>query len=233
MKVQASVLAVFLLTAATGPGKAEELSFPFESKESLAGWIFTQPDRWTWTDGTLHLLGVSSQYKPPHRSPHSIALLKDRVFGDFVLTARVKTLQTSRGHRDMCLFFGWQDPANFYYVHLGEKVDPNSSQVFIVKNAPRTPITKENSGGIPWKDDTWHEVKLVREAESGRIDVFFDDMTKPAKSAVDKTFAWGMIGLGSFDDLGQWDEVRINGTLLSGKTPVLPVPAEAPAAPKP
>ena len=37
--------------------------------------------------------------------------------------------------------WGWQDPARFYYVHLGEKPDPHSSQVFIVNDAPRTAIT--------------------------------------------------------------------------------------------
>ena len=26
-----------------------------------------------------------------------------------------------------------------------------------------------------------------------------------------KKFAWGKIGLGSFDDLGLWDDVKING----------------------
>ncbi len=201
----------------------------FESG-SMEQWFPTQPDRWIISDTqstqkkALHLLGVSKEYNPPFRSPHSITLLKDKVLGDFVLTARVKTLQTTTGHRDMCIFWGWQDPSNFYYVHLGELPDPNSSQIFIVKEAPRTPITINNKGGIPWESDRWHEVKLVRKVEAGTIEVFFDDMETPAKTATDKTFQWGMIGLGSFDDLGMWDDVKINGIEISGKTPVLPTP---------
>ncbi|MFT5493207.1 MAG: hypothetical protein ACI8V5_003597, partial [Limisphaerales bacterium] len=99
-------------------------------------WLPTDAKKWTvdkQKDGNsvLHLHG-KSDYQPPHRSPHSITLLKDKVVGDFTLTARVQTLQTTRGHRDMCIFFGFQDPAHFYYVHLGETPDPHSSQVFIV-----------------------------------------------------------------------------------------------------
>lgn len=200
----------------------------FDTAEAFSNWFPTQPDRWKITDTTtdqghtLHLLGPSKKYNPPFRSPHSIILLKDHVVGDFVLTAKVKTLQTSRGHRDMCIFWGWQDPSNFYYVHLGEKPDPNSSQIFIVNESPRTPITKTNAGGIPWEDDTWHEVKLVRKIDEGTIEVYFDDMITPVKTAQDTTYQWGMIGLGSFDDLGMWDDIKIDGVPIEGESPVLP-----------
>lgn len=200
----------------------------FEAAGALSKWLPTQADKWTITDTkskqgkVLHLLGASKAYKPPFRSPLSITLLKGKTVGDFVLTAKVQTLQTARGHRDMCIFFGWQDPSHFYYVHLGEKPDPNSSQIFIVKDAPRTPITEKNAGGIPWKDNRWHDVKVVRTVKDGLIAVYFDDMQTPVKVAHDKTFQWGMLGLGSFDDLGQWDDVVIRGTTVSDQEPVLP-----------
>ena len=68
-------------------------------------------------------------------------------------------------------------------------------------------------------------MKLVRDVEKGTIEVFFDDMETPCKVAEDKTFGWGMIGLGSFDDLGMWDDLRIEGALIEGKEPELPEPA--------
>jgi hypothetical protein len=52
------------------------------------------------------------EYKPPHRSPVNIALLKDFVVGDFVLEARLQSTVEDYGHRDMCLIFGWQDAAH-------------------------------------------------------------------------------------------------------------------------
>lgn len=220
---------LFLLLALMGSLDAEPVfQTDFEHEDAFAEWLPTQQDRWKITDfrgeqsKALHLLGVSKKYKPPHRSPHSIALLKDHVFGDFVLTAKVMTLQNSRGHRDMDVFFGWQDPANFYYVHLGEKPDPHSSQIFIVDDEPRTAITTKNTGGIHWEDEHWHDVKVVRKVDDGTIEIYFDDMKNPAKVAKDKTYKWGMIGLGSFDDLGAWDDIRINGELITDKKPVLP-----------
>ena len=37
--------------------------------------------------------------------------------------------------------------------------------------------------------------------------------------AEDKTFTWGKIGLGSFDDTSAWDDLRIQGHVLkTGKS---------------
>ncbi len=179
--------------------------------------------RWSPTDETkwkvdkldsgnqvYHLLGVS-KYQPPHRSPHSISLLKDVVVGDFEFTAKVQTLQSSRGHRDMCVIFGYQDPANFYYVHLGQATDDHANQIFVVDDAPRIKISEKTTTGTPWKDATWHTVKIVRRVSEGTIEIYFDDLAKPAMIAHDKRFAWGQIGLGSFDDMGMWDDVHIIG----------------------
>lgn len=189
--------------------------------DGAKAWLPTDAKKWTvdkQKDGNsvLHLHG-KSDYEPPHRSPHSITLLKDKVVGDFTLTARVQTLQTTRGHRDMCVFFGFQDPAHFYYVHLGETPDSHSSQVFIVNDAPRTKITETPDKGVPWKDGVWHQVKVVRKVKDGLIEIYFDDMSKPQKVAHDKTFQWGAIGLGSFDDLGLWDDVEIRGEIVDKK----------------
>ncbi|TWT55558.1 hypothetical protein KOR42_26850 [Thalassoglobus neptunius] len=177
-------------------------------------WSPTDESKWKVTDEdgdhVYHLLG-RSDYAPPHRSPHSISMLKDLTVGDFVITVKVKTLQSSRAHRDMCLFFGYQDPAHFYYVHLGEKTDPHANQIFIVNDAPRIKISEQVNSGTPWKDDTWHTVKLVRNVEDGLIEVYFDDMSTPQMVAHDRTFQWGQIGLGSFDDFGMWNDLEIRG----------------------
>jgi hypothetical protein len=97
-----------------------------------AAWRIVATDR-----GKVFEQFAQSKYQPPHRSPFNIALLEHEVVEDFVLTAHLKSTAREYGHRDMCLFFGYQDPAHFYYVHLGKKADPNSNQIMIVNNAPR------------------------------------------------------------------------------------------------
>ena len=175
---------------------------PTDSK----AWKIVQTDR-----GKVYNQFQKSEYQPPHRSPYNISLLKDVVVGDFVLTVKVQSTNTTAGaHRDMCLFFAYQDPAHFYYVHLGAKPDPHSSQIMIVNDAPRVMITENQSPGIPW-DDGWHDVKIVRRTADGTIEIYFDDMKKPVMRAVDTTFTKGQVGLGSFDDNGNWDDFKLHG----------------------
>jgi hypothetical protein len=120
------------------------------------------------------------------------------------------------GHRSMCMFFGYQDPANFYYVHFGKQMDDHANQIFIVDDAPRTKISTKTTDGTPW-DDAWHHVKIVRTVEDGAIAIYFDDMETPVMTATDKTFASGQIGLGTFDDAGIWDNVVLRGTVVEAE----------------
>jgi hypothetical protein len=157
-----------------------------------------------------------SEYQPPHRSPLNIALLKDVAVGDFVLEADVRSTVKDYGHRSMCMFFGYQDPANFYYVHFGKQMDDHANQIFIVDDAPRTKISTKTTDGTPW-DDAWHHVKIVRTVQDGAIAIYFDDMETPVMTATDKTFASGQIGLGTFDDAGIWDNVVLRGTVVEAE----------------
>jgi hypothetical protein len=150
-----------------------------------------------------------SDYQPKVRSPHNIALIKDVQLSDFVLIFRVRSTKDTGNHRDCCAFFCHQDTEHFYYVHLGAKPDPASGQIMIVNNEPRRPLT-DNKKVVPW-DDAWHTVKVVRKSETGTIDVYFDDMTNPHLKATDKTFTKGRIGIGSFDDMNAFDDVRVYG----------------------
>jgi hypothetical protein len=166
-------------------------------KETNGGHVYSQFEK-------------SSRYRPPHRSPFNIAVLKDLRVGDFVLQAKVLSTHPDYGHRDASLVFGYQDPAHFYYVHLGKKTDNQSNQIMIVNGAPRVKITKQTTPGTNW-DEQWHEVKIVRRVAAGTIEIYFDDTTKPVMVAEDKTFAWGLVGIGSFDDTSDWDDIRLNG----------------------
>ncbi|MGD9637028.1 MAG: hypothetical protein AB7G28_17295 [Pirellulales bacterium] len=152
-----------------------------------------------------------SKYEPPFRSPHSIAWLKDAKLGDFEITARVQNTNPSGGdHRDLCIFWGRQSPSEFYYVHLGAKADPHACQIFIVNNDKRTMITRDQAKGTPWTDG-WHKIKVTRDASDGTMKVYFDDMSKPQMTAKDTTFGAGEIGIGTFDDSGNFDDIVVRG----------------------
>ena len=202
-----------LATSASAEKPKLPLVFEDNFEDGAGHWQPTDAKAWKVIeqDGN-HVLSLfgKSKYKPPHRSPYNISLIKDVLVGDFVLTAKVQSTIKDYGHRDMCLFFGYQDPAHFYYVHLGKKADDHANQIFIVNDAPRTKISLTTTEGTNWTD-RWYDVKIVRKVTDGTIEVYFDDMKKPVMTAKDKNFVWGQVGVGSFDDTGNWDEVKLQG----------------------
>lgn len=155
-----------------------------------------------------------SKYKPPFRSPTNIALLKDVTVGDFEFKVKVHSTHPDYGHRDACLVFGYQDPSHFYYVHLGKQADDHANQIFIVNDAARLKISLTSTTGTNWQE-RWHDVKIVRKADEGTIEIYFDDMEKPVMTAKDKTFTWGQIGVGTFDDTADFDNLELRGTKVA------------------
>ncbi len=158
-----------------------------------------------------------SKFKPPVRSPYNRSLVKEVVVGSFVLDVKLQSTHPDYGHRDLCLFFGYRDDAHLYYVHLGKKMDDHANNIFIVNDAPRTKISTKTTKGTDW-DDAWHHARVVREVKTGKIEVYFDDMKKPVMTARDKTFTWGRVGIGSFDDTGNFDNILVYGTVVKQPT---------------
>ncbi len=185
----------------------------FATEAVLEELQLTDPEAWDWSDEggvtSLELLG-KSEYSPPFRSPHSIALIDELLVADFDLD--VDLMQTGReyGHRDMCLFFGFESPSRFYYVHLASQPDPHAHNIFLVDDAPRRAISPVGEKGIDWGEEIWHHVRIERRVESGTIRVFFDDMETPVLETVDKTLSWGRVGFGSFDDSGRVARLRVS-----------------------
>jgi hypothetical protein len=193
-------------------GSSAQTVFVEDFEHGLGRWELIDASSWALQahgmGQSLSITQRESQYQPKVRSPLHIALVKELKVGDFEITFRVKSTKNTGNHRDCCIFFNYQDPTHFYYVHLGAKPDPASGQIMIVNDKPRSPLTK-NEKLVPWTDD-WHQVKLVRQIASGKIAVYFDDFTQPLMEVEDRTFGEGRIGLGSFDDMNAFDDIRIS-----------------------
>ncbi len=57
----------------------------------------------------------------------------------------------------------------------------------------------------------------MRKVADGTIEIYFDDLKTPVMTANDKTFTWGQVGIGSFDDSGNWDDVKLRGVRVEAK----------------
>jgi hypothetical protein len=200
------------------PEQAGDLPLAYEDdfeRNQATGWDFTDKSAWRirlLDDRHKRVLEQfqASKYQPAVRSPLNIALLQGHGLGDFVLDLQVRSTTRDYGHRDICLFFGYQDPSHFYYVHLGKQADDAANSIFLVNGKPRVSIAEKRTNGTPWTDG-WHHVRILRTVKDGLIQVYFDDMKSPAMSSHDQTFAHGRLGVGSFDDTGMFDEIRIWG----------------------
>ena len=143
-------------------------------------------------------------------------MIKDQVVGDFVLEAKALSTGKDNPHRDMCVFWGYQDPSHFYYCHMAKEADDRANQIFIVNGKDRAKISLTSTKGTAW-DDKFHQIKLTRDVKSGEIAVYWDDMKTPIMTAKDKTFVWGQVGVGSFDDSGMWSDVKLSGNRAEAK----------------
>lgn len=210
------------------------LLFSDNFEHGMGKWQPTDRAAWKLVEahgGHAYSQFKASDYKPPHRSPLNIALIKNVVVGDFDFEADLHSTKPDYDHRDMCIVFGYQDPAHFYYVHFGKKTDEHANQIFIVDAAARRKISTKTTAGTNW-DDRWHRVKIARRVDLGTIEVYFDDLEHPVMQARDTTFAWGQLGIGTFDDTGEFDNVELYGReVMPPKAPTggSPAPVLPPA----
>jgi hypothetical protein len=179
------------------------------SSGKLDRWQFPFPEDWgIKEEGPLHYLHMLRSRDPlVPRRPQQFARVKGVTVGSFTLETRVR-----REGSSMMIAFNYVDTLHFYYTHLsvdpGTKVDVHNG-IFLVDGAPRRRIAGlEAAPVLPDKD--WHRVRVERDVNSGWIKVFVDDEPQPRFSVVDKTFQCGQVGLGSFDETGDYTDVHLS-----------------------
>lgn len=185
----------------------------FESPQAIYDFDFSDVQAWDTEEvdrNNVLLLSGASEYRASVRSPFNIAVMNRMIVGDFIMEVNLSQTGKEYGHRDLCLFFGMQDPTNFYYVHIASVADDNANNIFLVNDEPRTNIATKTTTGTDWgAQGSWHKARIERTVSDGMIKVYFDDSDQPIMEAVDTHFGVGYIGLGSFDDTGMFDEVKV------------------------
>ena len=174
----------------------------------LSVWEFPYPEDWViQPEGTNHFLHMLRRREPGvPRRPLQFARLSKANVGSFSLETRVRRTGTS-----MILVFNYVDTLHFYYAHVSS--DRGTAQavhngLFIVNGEPRKRIAGLDAApALPDRD--WHTVRIRRDVPSGAIEVFVDGDKEPRFSVVDRTFNCGQVGMGSFDEAGDFDDFRL------------------------
>lgn len=195
-------------------------------RANLVAWQFPYSEDWEIrAEGGNHYLHMKRNREPGvPRRPLQFALVKSAQVGSFDFQARIR-----REGRSMIVVFNYVDTLHFYYAHLsGDRgvEQPVHNGIFIVNGEPRKRIAGTDAPpALP--DAEWHKVRVVRDVPAGSIEVFIDDQQKPLFSVVDATFTCGQIGIGSFDETGDFDDVKVSSNDAACEPGVLLRPARA------
>jgi len=183
---------------------------------SAAGWSPHPPDHWRVAsidgENAYELTAPGTQGEV--RAPTAWSVLAGHDVTSFVLEGRFRSTSGSENrYRDLCVIFHWQDGTHFCYVHFGALSDEVHNIIGLVDGADRVKINVEPPGESAARltADRWHRFRVTYDAATGRIEAFLDDMASPILTARDTTLGHGMVGVGSFDDTGWFDDLQLRG----------------------
>ena len=152
----------------------------------------------------------------------------------FQLDLMVRSTSPKASFADVVIVLGYQSKLSYYYAHLCDQAGDTSHGIYRVDGDHRRPITKQRNAGVTW-GGRWHHVRVVRRwREGGAIMVYFDDMSAPVLTAASLRFDLGRIGVGSYNDLADFDSITLRAIAREADgTPRDQPPAGKPAAPRP
>jgi hypothetical protein len=195
------------------------------SPQELSEWLFPHAEDWVskTEDGQTYLHMLRPRDPGVPRRPLQFARLKNVNVGSFDLSVK-----TRREGRSMIIVFNYVDTLHFYYTHVSRDrgtFQPVHNGIFLVDGGPRRRIAgTEAQPALP--DNKWHTVRVVRDVKTGLIQVYSDVQKTPLFSVVDHHFACGQIGLGSFDETGDFTDLKIHSS-DAGCTPQAPAEPQA------
>ena len=195
-------LVLFLITFACSLPAAETIEV-FGQR-----WTVQQKSDWSVEDGVLKLL-VSAEPPPGKpRRPQKFALAETGPFRRVTVEAEVRRNGTS-----LIIVYAWQDESHYNYAHISSDTAAAASMhngMFHIFGGERVRISPlDGPGSLPARE--WIPVKLVFDGDAGRCYVEVNGKRNPSLEAVDLSLRFGRVGLGSFDETGDFRRVRISG----------------------
>ena len=180
--------------------------------DALSRFTLDGSGAWELKDRML-ILAKAGTPGGPIRRPSALAVLQsDPLVRATVQVEMRSTAPEEVKNRDLEIIFGYQSPRQFYYVHLAGITDANHNGIFLVNNKDRQRI--DDGTALPQlKDREWHRVRLERDGRTGRVEVFVDGGETPALHATNTAIPAGRVGVGSFDDTGEFRRLSVAGFL--------------------
>jgi hypothetical protein len=193
-------------------------------------WAPKTPAKWDFPGDQVILTEPGTDPADGIRRPFEYAVLSaGPELASFDLSAQVRLDEpASVNNRDVIVVFGWQSDTEYYYAHLSQDNTIYAHNgIFKVDGADRERIDDQWDGkvGAPpaVTDEEWHDVRVVRCADSGDIAVYVDGLDTPLLTANDTTFTEGRVGFGSFDNFGRLRDLTVTATPADDTNPTVTV----------
>ena len=181
----------------------------FNGNKSLEDFKINQPDKWGILRNSNNFYLQCSQADSVALFPGNIAVINNKIFGDFILEIDVTPEADSNGLSEVCLFLGMRDLTRYYYVQLSSRSDSSTNGIFLVKNSVTSKLTDDAVQPVVWVNKKWHKIRLERNIVRRTIRVFVDEMTIPLLETKDYELVMGSVGIGSFVSPGRFDNIKI------------------------
>jgi hypothetical protein len=173
-------------------------------------WTVQQASDWVVENGMLRLKEKGEPVAGQPRRPTKFALLNSEPFAKVTIEAELK-----QNGRSLIIVYGWQDANHYNYAHLSSDAAAKQNVhngMFHVFGGERVRISLLD--GPPSFDAIdWAPVKLVFDGDAGRCHVEVNGKRNPSLEAVDLSLRWGRVGLGSFNETGDFRNVKITGEM--------------------
>jgi hypothetical protein len=180
-------------------------------------WRVPVPDDWKLetADGfpTLQLLVPRPSTQPRRPTQYALADTPDYEKLTLEFEAKQEPAAQRNRHTSLMIVYAWRDENHFNYAHISvdaAKAQPVHNGVFHVYGGDRVRISAEEGPAALLHED-WHEVRLVYDAATHRVDVWVDGKTSPSLQAVDLSLGPGKFGIGSFFDVGSFRNLKVSG----------------------
>ena len=160
-------------------------------------------------DQVLHLLTGKEPPSTGPRRPTQFAVAQTSDFSKVMIEADLKPLA-----RSLMIVFAYRDPVHFNYAHLSTDTATKQSHhngIFHVYGGERVRISSESGPAAFAATNRWYHVVLTHDGRTGMVQVNVDGKSVPALHAADVSLTSGKIGLGSFDEIGAFKNVKITG----------------------
>jgi hypothetical protein len=181
------------------------------SPQSIEKWEIDGSGLWSISGGKL-VISKAGVPSGPLRRPAALAILKTMPLEKVTIEGEIhSTAPLDVVRRDLDVVISYESPSRFYYIHLAGIADNVHNGIFLVNNADRVRIDSGKSKP-QLQDSLWHHVRVERDGVSGHISVFVDRSKVPVLEAVDTTIRRGRVGLGSFDDTGEFRNIVVTGS---------------------